>query len=639
MSLTIAVLVTLLLYVTPGLILSRFVSGKYRGSFFLWLLLSFIAVPFVYFLLVFIGQVTLVSFILVQVGLLVLSLTKLNKHQINLDEVLKSSVVQRNRALKMLGFLLLVGFFLSLVLPRLGLWQDYLPVGDDKPRVGQVISIATSENFPMHFRLPTTEMSIYFYNMVNPGLLTRFSENFIRANQSWFIHLGFTYLLFAWFIYKIVTYFARTDLERVVMIFGLTLFGGLEYYLAMYRGISLGHLEWWTDWFFPNLPIHMQISLPYTASFWVTQHVFPTFLIFLIYMILNSTQISKKISVVFVGVLIATILGNSAFVFITFSLAYVLFYLMRLLLGKESFGALLRRNIIISSVALLLSIGVLYIFFISGKEGYFLLQTTSFFFFQNQGLGKILNLVLTIPFYLFAEIGAMFLVYLYYLYLFFKKRLYQENVLFLFLLTIPLGLIFVFRAKGDNNFSMRSTLAALVVGSIFSGWLIGDVYQRLKTQFSRGLFGGLLIVVALLSLPSTLWEIKSRFGDQYNYTDHSFTMVDKEVPLNSIVFVDLPGGLAQERIDQSKNLYEYLNDFSHRPTFKPVKYFNISDTEYTSQSAKNKYEKYSFGDLPQVQEFILTEPRLSYYHLYYLSSQTLPAHKIGVGSYWLYLLN
>ena len=155
-------LVLLVLYVVPGLLISRFISGRYRNNPFIWILGSCILVPLLYFILVFLKHVTFGTFLVVESLVLVFCTVASRYVRIDLDDVFKTLIKDKPKKsrLKILGFVILGLFFLSLLLARIGLWQGYLPVGDDKPRVGQVVSIAASPDFPVHFRLPTTEMSI-----------------------------------------------------------------------------------------------------------------------------------------------------------------------------------------------------------------------------------------------------------------------------------------------------------------------------------------------------------------------------------------------------------------------------------------------------------------------------------------------
>lgn len=636
MSIILSVFLILLLYFIPGFALSRLIAGKARNSFWLWLLFSYLTVPFIYILLAYFNQVNL-TFLAGVVGLLfILSLILRLKTEnlLNLDRVLASQTSNTGGGLtKILSTLVLGLFFLSLISPRFGLWKGEMPVGDDKPRVGQVVSVALSPAFPLHFRLPTTEMSIYYYHMVQSGLLVKLSDNFIKANQAWAIHLAFTYLLFVWFINTITVYFARSSLERLAMTLGLTFYSGLEYYLSRLNNVNLGHLEWWTDWLGAAFSIHMQLSSPYTSAFWVTQHAFSAFLVFLIYFLISSEEVKKPIVFFLIALTMAAILGSSAFVFIALAIAYTLYYLIRLILKKENFIEIVKRNLVILSFFLLLSVGIASVFTSSGKENYFLVHLNSFHILNNQGINKLLNLLVTIPFYQFVEQSVLILVYWYYLYLFLKRREYLDRKLFLYLLTLPLWLIFIFRAKGDNNFSMRATLPALIVLAIFFGWFVGDIWRKLIDRgWNKNLLAILLTLISMSMLPSTIWEFRNRFNDQFFEVGKVYAELDAKLPLRSIIFVDLPG---------EREMYDNISHLAHRFTFKPVSAFNITDNEYTSQIAKEKYDVYTLSDPEDVKRLIVNEPKLKEFSLYYFARREVTEFRKleQIGPYWLHIIN
>lgn len=636
MSIILSVFLILLLYFIPGFALSRLVTGRARNSFWLWLLFSYLTVPFIYVLLAYLNQVNLIFFVgIVGLLLILILILRLKRESLpNLDRVLTSQTSFTQGGLtKILSVLVLGLFFLSLISPRFGLWKGEVPVGDDKPRVGQVVSVALSPQLPLHFRLPTTEMSIYYYHMVQPGLLVRFSDNFVKANQAWVVHLAFTYLLFVWFINTIATYFARSSLERLVMTLGLTFYSGLEYYLSRFRNVDLRHLEWWTDWLGPQFSIHMQLSSPYTSAFWVTQHAFSAFLVFLIYFLISSEEVKKPTVFFLIALIMAAILGSSAFVFMALAIAYALYYLIRLSLRRENFVEIVRRNLIILVVIFILSVGIVSIFASSGKENYFLVHLNSFHILPNQGINKLLNLLVTIPFYQFVEQSFLILVYWYYLYLFLKRREYLDKKLFLYLLTLPLWLIFIFRAKGDNNFSMRVTLPALVVLAIFFGWFVGDLWRKLTDRsWSKKVLAILLTLGSISLLPSTIWEFRGRFNDQFFESDKIYAKLDAKLPLRSIIFVDLPG---------EREMYDNIGHLAHRFTFKPVSAFNITDNEYTSQIAKEKYDVYTFSDPADVRRLISNEPRLKEFSLYYLGRREVSDFKKieQIGHYWFHAID
>lgn len=614
--------ILLLLYLVPGFIASRLTLGKLRNNPFWWLLLSYLAVPFIYLVLIYLKSTTLVSYlsVILLFSLLIFFVRTRNWNKLDLDNIFPKTPSSGSRWLSYLTSFVLLLFFVLLIIPRWGLWNGFVPVGDDKSRVGQVLSIAASPNEPLYFRLPTTEMSIYYFHMIQPGLLVRFGENYVKVNQAWFIHLLISYSLLIWLINLITSYFARNQLEKLTMVMSMTFLGGLEFYLYKFKNISLEHLEWWTDWLGEKFYIHTQISSPFTSYFWVTQHVFPTLLVFIAYFLLVSKERKKVISWVSLGVITGALFGNSVFVFLAFVLAYGLYFLIRLFLKKEKIKEVIKMNTVVVLVSLVLSVGMIKLILMSGKESYFFWHASVFYYFKNEGLFKLLNLFLTIPTFLFVELGLFLFVYIYYLYLFIRKKFYLENLLFLYLLTLPLLILFLIRAKGDNNFSMRATLPALSVLAVFSGWLVGNISNRFtKSLTKKALLSVLLIAAFAFMLPSTIWEAKERYKDQFEYADPVFAQIDRVLPLNAIVFADHESLKDKRKDTLLDNIHDSLTHQSHRLTFKPVYLFNITDKEYTSQPAKKELEKYHFAYTYELEEILKKYPQIAKFPVFYIS--------------------
>lgn len=645
MILTLAVF--LALYLIPGLILSRLTIGKIRNQLFWWVLLSYLAIPFLYQLLAFWGQLSLVGYCLALMGLglgvwLGLKIAKTKKVLPNIDKIFLKPKLSGSTVLRWASLALLSGFFLTLMLPRLGLWQGYLPVGDDKPRVGQVTSVAISPSFPLHFRLPTTEMSIYYYHLVQPGLLVKFTDNAVKVNQAWFLHLATTYILFGWLIWRLTDYFARSQLEKLTITFGLTFFSGLEFYLAVFKNFKGPHLEWWADWFSSQTLIHTQISLPYTANFWVTQHVMAVYFIFLIYLTMVSSEKQKLISLLFITLLIAALAGSSMFVFLTFALAYSGYFLIRLLLKKEKLWPVLKNHLVIGLGVLVLSAGLINLLFSSGKESYFVYGLNDFFLLPNAGINKLINLILTVPLYLTVELSFLVLAFGLAWYRFFKKRLYFSTELFLYLLLVPLGLIFFIKAKGDNNFSMRGTLPAVAVIAIFAGQYVGDLWEKWRrSKLKRRLLLVGLGLAAILAPPSMAWELYFRMVDQFSFKEPIYNEIDIRLPLRSIVFAEVTKDYYERTPDTNVTYPDNLVHMGHRLSFKSLDYFTITDTEYTSTAAKAKYATSQFNTYDEIVKFLDSEPDLKKkFNLYLLAKLDHNAPlKLKNGDYRVYSLN
>lgn len=577
-----SVFLSIALYPLPGFIFSRLTSGKLRNNVFFWLFLSSITLPFLYQFLAYLKILSLISYLLL-LGLLFLLVNFLNLKRIDLDKVFPTNHSTRRDVFSILAIGALGVFLVLLLLPRIGLWQGNFPIGDDRHRMGKIISVAESPNVPLFYRFPTTPLTIYYFDQVQPGLMVRFSNNEIKTNQAWVIHNFLRGLVLVWLIWLLAWSLIKDSLGRLVTILSLTFIGGLEFYLQLIKGVSINHVEWWTDWWGPQFYIHMQISNPFTSAFWVPQHYLGGLLTIPLYLLLISKEKNNLVGKLLLALILASILGYSAFVFVTVVIGLALYFLIRIFLKEEKLIPLLKDNFWWGIISLGLSSPLIYLFAEADKESYFSFGLNSFQFFNNYLLvNKIINFLITIPYFLIVELSVLFIVLLFSLYLFFKERLWRSTLLFWYLMMIPLGVMFVFRAADDNNISMRSTLPSLIALAIFSGFFVRILINRLKKVLNKRFLYLSLMIILLWSFPSNLTEFfyryQGQFTETYGLTSPIFETIDRKLPLNSIVFTQKP-------------LHDSVTALGHRFTFKPLLDFNPTDKEYASYKKIRQFER------------------------------------------------
>ena len=292
---------------------------------------------------------------------------------------------------------------------------------------------------------------------------------------------------------------------------------------------------------------------------------------------------------------------------------------MRLVLKRENLVAFLKNQIFVGALGILLSFEMLNVIIFSEKQSYFSLQSNVFWFLQNNVLPfKLVNFILTVPYFLIVELGMGALVIFGAAWLFFKNKVWRENIFFWYLLLFIPGIaMFFIRAADDNNISMRSFITAQVSVALLAGFFIEKLWDKFTEK--KFLFSFALLTLLLISLPSTLFEFQARFKGQfittYGLVAPIFTRIDKELPLNSIVF----GGGGFEKGD-----HDSITALSHRFTFKPISHFNVTDLEYAARSKLNPFNK-GYGTPVEIEELILQKPEISKnYELYLLSVEKFP---------------
>lgn len=603
-------LVILLIYILPGLALSRIFSGRLRNNIYFHIFLSFLASPVFYTISGYLHRQSIIVFTLLSVFFLIaLNLVnKLGKISIDTDKIFPETKIGK------LLTILIILFFLMNILPRIGLILDQYPIGDDMRRLSKTVSISQSEDFPLFYHFPITRMTIYYYVTVGSGLLTKFSENAIKTNIAWFIHVAFWNLSMLFLLALVGVSLFKKKAAQVIFFISITFLSGYEFYVALLRGVNpitavnWTDLEWWTDWFVKTFNIHFQLSSPYTQFFWVPQHLFAGILGLLLFMIIRTREVSKPVTQIFLGLVFSSILGYSAFVFITIAVSYILFEIFLLIKGRKTLRQFVLTNLLIGIPFLIFSTDTISLFLASEKIGWFEPRLNVFWFLNNATvINKIINLILTVPVLLTIELGGLFLVLLYSLKSLIRGEKEESLLFWHFNIIIPLSIMFFFRAADDNNISLRATIPALIGLSIMAGKLVEEgVIGKLKST----IFYSLL----LLSLPTTLYVFTQRFNEQFSFgsqnLDPIYTEIDRKTPLNSIILTNTEN-------------WTNISTLSHRFTFKPLKEFDFTDKEYSAASKVKPFSTEKFSNLDEVNSFLSRIrkefPRLNNYHFYFLT--------------------
>ena len=500
------------------------------------------------------------------------------------------------------------------IIPRIGLVLGQYPIVDDMRRLSKTVSVSESESFPLFYHFPITRMTIYYYVTVGSGLLTKFSENAIKANLAWFIHVAFWNLSMLFLLALVGVSLFKKKSAQIIFFISITFLSGYEFYIALLRGVNpitalnWTDLEWWTDWFVKTFNIHFQLSSPYTQFFWVPQHMFAGILGLLLFMIIRTREMNKPITQIFLGLIFSSILGYSAFVFITIAISYILFEILLLARGRKTLRGFVLTNLLIGLSYLLFSTDMIRLFLASEKAGWFESRLNVFWFFNNSTItNKIINLTLTVPILLTIELGGLFLVLLYSIKRLFKGEKEEGLIYWHLSIILPLSVMFFFRAADDNNISLRATIPALIGLAIMAGKLVEEgTIGKLKSR----LFYSLL----LLSLPTTFYMVTQRFNEQFSFgkqnLDPIYIEIDRKTPLNSIIFTNTEN-------------WTNISTLSHRFTFKPLKEFDFTDKEYSAASKVKPFNTEKFSDLSEINLFLSRVkkefPRLNNYHFYFLT--------------------
>ena len=529
--------------------------------------------------------------------------------------------------------IVLTAFSLMNILPRLGLIKGYFPIGDDMHRIGKTVSIAESPTSPLFYNFPTTNMTIYYYVAVGSGLLTKFSQNQITADKAWFIHTSIWIISLLFFLGIVGENLYHHLRGKLAFIFSLTFSGGLEYYIALIKGIDpirSSHwtdMEWWTDWFTRIFNIHFQISSPYTLSFWVPQHLFAGVLSLFVFLLLKSGLKAKIWNQIFLGIIFAAMFGYSLFVFLPVVVSYTAYQILRLTRTEDTFRRLVRDHLPAIFFFIFFSLNLVVLYLTAEKSSWFELRVGSFWFLRNDLLvNKAINLLLTIPLLLVIELGGTSLILLYAAKRFLRGESDKADYFWHFNIFFPFTAMFFIRAADDNNIALRSTIPALIALAFFAGLLVDQ--SRRKSIL-------LLCLLFALGLPTTVAIFRQRLIEQKNYNLQAlkpiYEVIDRKVPLNSVVLAD------------EEYLRSSISTLAHRFTFKPLKEFNVTDREYSAKSKLERYGDYTSADVVEIDEFLTKikneHPPLRTFNYFFLTQKQLELPKVAEsGGYFLYQL-
>lgn len=623
------ILMILTIYFLPGFVLSRIMSGRLKNNPLFILFLSFIATPLTYMILTVYGDVSLFSFISLNILFIFLTFIFRTRCGPPLD---LDALFPRTRLTGPI-VIILTAFSLMNILPRFGLIKSYFPIGDDMHRIGKTVSIAESPASPLFYHFPVTNMTIYYYVAVGSGLLTKFSQNQITADKAWFIHTSLWIISLLFFLGIVGENLYNHLRAKLTFLFSLTFAGGFEYYIALIKGIDpirssrWTDMEWWTDWFTKTFNIHFQISSPYTLSFWVPQHLFAGVLSLFIFLLLKSGLKAKIWNQIFLGILFAAMFGYSLFVFLPVVVSYTACQLVRLARKEATFRRLIRDHLPTISFFVLLSLNLTFLYLTAEKNSWFELRVASFWFLENNLLiNKAINLLLTVPSLLIIELGGTSLILLYAAKRFLRGETDGTNYFWHFNIIFPFTSMFFIRAADDNNIALRSTIPALIALAFFAGRLVDQ--SRRRTPL-------LLYLLFTLGLPTTLTIFRQRLIEQKTYNLQAlkpiYKIIDRKVPINSVVLTD------------EENQRSAISTLAHRFTFKPLKEFNVTDREYSAKSRLERYGKYTFADIGEIDEFLTKikneYPSLRTFNYFLLTRKQLNRSKVaGSDGYFLYQL-
>jgi hypothetical protein len=245
--------------------------------------------------------------------------------------------------------------------------------------------------------------------------------------------------------------------------------------------------------------------------------------------------------------------------------------------------------------------------FVTAEKGHYFVPMLNVFWFVSGSTfwGKITNLFLTAPFYLFVEFGALFIILIYSIIKFVKDKNFRENYLFLYLFIFLLPVIFFVKSLDDNNISMRSFIPVQISLAIF----MAEYFEELIRNKIREII--VISVVLALSLPSGLFDFGLRLAEQFKPaqgTNYKFyKWVDENLPLNSIVFTQ----------------YYYADNLSalgHRLTFKDPALFSATDSEHTARGKIRMYEGLNFAEPENIYKVVSANKDLfKDYYLYSMS--------------------
>lgn len=595
----------ILLYLLPGFFLSRAFTGHLRNQPLFWIFLSLLFNGTLYSFLAVLGMVFLPAWLLAEALLLLPFYFFIKRKCVFLSLRLSGERLNWKSPQVMVLLILLFIFFLLVSCTKFGVFVKRTPlVADDYSQIPKVVSIAATASVPKYFYYPLRNFSYYFYGQVSAGLLTRFTDNYVKVNRSFVINFVLQTAASLYLLWLASLYLFRNFSGRLFFLLPVTFFGGFEFpvaFLSGARDLFNTHLEYWPG--FNLIRTMPQISSFATINIWAPQHLFSALLLIFIFLLIFKTEGNRCLKILFLSLALSAGLGFGFFSGLVLLASYIAFSLGGMIFNrrqsffKELFPTLLLVLLLISP--LLLIVGA------RRTELYFELSRMHLIL-GSGALSIAADFLISLPIYFFLELGLLFLGLIFALKAVLLGEWRRRETIFWLIPLTPLVPILFFKFPEINDFVIRSRsiTPSLLALAVFTGWFGEGLKRR---------WAALLIFLFLATALSPF----SEFVQNYKTTPRAYTFfsdLDSKLSLNSLVFT-------QER---AAPYFWPVPIFIHRPTIKPNRFFDQVDLQYTGLSVPPD-DGLLGDDYQGVRQFIDQHPVLAkYYHLYYLSLQELP---------------
>jgi hypothetical protein len=356
---------------------------------------------------------------------------------------------------------------------------------------------------PAHPYFPQANFSYYYGYYILPAATSLISG--IDFKVVYLLHYLISVLVCLLLVFDLVRIWIKEKLGRVIALFLTTIGFGWDIIptIMVPKESSVMHIEVWMC----GIKNLLQITTFPTALIWVPQHLLASLISILIITRLLKGQ-KSVFEMLFLVLLSAYVFLSS--VFVGMSLAIFLFFVfIRELLAREACLLLIKRYAVFG----LGIITLLYPYLLSllSQRGNLL---THKLVYPQQSLPGLPNFP---PLNLFLDLffefgGAIFLFSFVGLGLVWRKRTFWFHLLPIALI---LFLVHFIVSPTTNDFGMRTLMPSQIIISIFAGWSMGKVIERLKSRKFWLILSVVFLSFSLgLSLIGQIYEVLGRWKER-----------------------------------------------------------------------------------------------------------------------------
>lgn len=336
-------------------------------------------------------------------------------------------------------------FVILLAVPRITYVFEWIggysaiPLADDYGRLGEMVALTQSTNFPLLHPSNQAYTFSYYYAALIPWAVLKLAIPLLTLKDILFVGNAGYHLLILMSLLEVGSRWLPSKRSLSGFLFLCTFFGGLEWFFYSWFHAYLGLTEDWHEQFFNG---NAQISSFHTGFYWVVHHMVSFYSLVLASVVLKDTRVrARYVKGIIVGLLLIHSFYSSIFVFIA---AFPFFWIERKIFWR------LFVNVRVLPFLVFVFLPPLFLYTDRSYDVAWIPATFRLVITDNFWLDKLISAPLylvLVPVVEFAGIPLYILC--------FRKLLSRRERAYLTGAWLFLGIIYLLAVSDANNFAMR----------------------------------------------------------------------------------------------------------------------------------------------------------------------------------------